>query len=48
MIGKRHEICFGKTGSEGQKKVKDFDTAQIALREANRLVAEKKNKGYQE
>jgi predicted DNA-binding WGR domain protein len=48
VIGKCHEIRFGKTGSEGQKKVKEFDTAQIAFKEANRLVAEKKNKGYQE
>ena len=48
VVGNRHEICFGKNGSEGQKKVKEFDTPQAAFKEAKRLVTEKKKKGYRE
>lgn len=47
-VGNRKEICFGKNGSEGQKKIKEFDSPEVAFKEAKRLATEKKNKGYQE
>lgn len=48
VVGNRQEIRFGKNGSEGQKKIKEFDSPEAAFKEAKRLATEKKNKGYQE
>ncbi|WP_294823356.1 WGR domain-containing protein [uncultured Flavobacterium sp.] len=40
------EISYGKTGTDGQKNVKAFDSAQKAERERDKLIAEKLGKGY--
>ncbi|MGB1295935.1 MAG: WGR domain-containing protein [Flavobacteriales bacterium] len=37
---------YGKIGSEGQSKTKKFDTEEKAKKEAEKLIAQKKKKGY--
>lgn len=39
-------ITFGRIGTTGQSQTKAFDTAEIALEEAEKLVTEKLKKGY--
>jgi predicted DNA-binding WGR domain protein/cell wall assembly regulator SMI1 len=41
-------VRFGKQGTEGQEKTKDFDDAAAAKKEYDKLVAEKVKKGYEE
>jgi len=39
-------VNYGKIGSAGQTQVKDFGTADLATREYDKLVREKRKKGY--
>src|SRR5512143_675617 len=39
-------VNYGKIGSAGQTQVKDFGTADAANREYDKLVREKRKKGY--
>jgi len=39
-------VNYGKIGSAGQTQVKDFGDAASATKEYNKLVAEKRKKGY--
>lgn len=39
-------VNYGKIGSAGQTQVKDFSDAAAATKEYNKLVAEKRKKGY--
>jgi predicted DNA-binding WGR domain protein len=39
-------VNYGKIGSAGQTQVKDFGDAAAATKEYNKLVAEKRKKGY--
>ncbi len=39
-------VNYGKIGSAGQTQVKDFGDASAATKEYNKLVAEKRKKGY--
>lgn len=41
-------IQFGRIGATGQKKISKFKTAALALKEFERLLSEKKKKGYVE
>lgn len=41
-------IHFGRVGSDGQKNLKKFKTRELARKEFERLLAEKKKKGYVE
>ena len=41
-------VSYGRTGSTGQTLVKAFDSAERAVREMEKLVAEKLRKGYVE
>ncbi|MCX6320094.1 MAG: AAA domain-containing protein [Bacteroidetes bacterium] len=40
-------VRFGKIGTRGQVQVKTFDTPEKAEKEKQKLINEKKNKGYQ-
>lgn len=46
--GKTLYVNYGKIGSNGQTQVKDFSDAATAKREFDKLVAEKRKKGYQD
>ena len=48
VSGTGHSVTFGKVGSTGQKKLKEFSTEAAALADAQRLIAEKLRKGYLE
>jgi predicted DNA-binding WGR domain protein len=39
-------VTYGKTGTAGTSQTKDFDSEAKCLKEAEKLVAEKKKKGY--
>ncbi|MBA3397521.1 MAG: WGR domain-containing protein [Deltaproteobacteria bacterium] len=39
---------YGKIGTSGQQTLKDFDSADKATKEYDKLVAEKTKKGYEE
>ncbi len=41
-------IVFGRSGTKGSTVTKSFESPERAQREANKLVAEKKRKGYME
>ncbi|MCL2716249.1 MAG: DUF4132 domain-containing protein [Alphaproteobacteria bacterium] len=44
--GTRLTVCFGRIGTDGQTKVRDFASGDAATSEKNRLVREKTGKGY--
>ncbi|MGX1930712.1 WGR domain-containing protein [Flagellimonas sp. 2504JD4-2] len=44
--GACHVVTYGKIGTNGQSKTKDFESAEAALKEAEKLIASKKKKGY--
>lgn len=47
VSGRTLTVCFGRIGTQGQSKLKEFADAAGALKEMNRLVKEKTGKGYQ-
>ena len=46
--GKTLYVNYGKIGSNGQTQVKDFASPDVATREYEKLVNEKRRKGYQD
>ncbi len=46
--GSSHTVKFGKIGTSGQEKTKDFASAALAQKDADRLIQEKTQKGYEE
>jgi len=46
--GKTLYVNYGKIGSNGQTQVKDFGDAASAKKEFDKLVGEKRRKGYQD
>ena len=46
--GESHTVRYGKIGTDGQTKTKDFDSASAARVDADKLIAEKTKKGYEE
>ncbi|HEY1546937.1 MAG TPA: WGR domain-containing protein [Kofleriaceae bacterium] len=46
--GKTLYVNYGKIGSNGQTQVKDFASPDVATREYDKLVTEKRKKGYQD
>jgi predicted DNA-binding WGR domain protein len=46
--GHEHTVRFGRIGSNGQSQTKSFPSASAAQNDADRLIAEKKRKGYRE
>ena len=41
-------VRFGKLGVQGQTTVKSFDTEAEAIKHAEKMIAEKTKKGYEE
>jgi predicted DNA-binding WGR domain protein len=46
--GSSHTVRYGKIGTDGQEKTKQFDDEDAAQADADRLIAEKTGKGYEE
>ena len=46
--GKTLYVNYGKIGSNGQTQVKDFASPDVATREYEKLVNEKRKKGYED
>lgn len=46
--GTDHTVTYGKLGTDGQTKVKSFESAEEATKAAEKLVKAKTKKGYQE
>jgi Leucine-rich repeat (LRR) protein/predicted DNA-binding WGR domain protein len=44
--GNSFTVTYGKTGTAGSSQIKSFDSDEKCLKEAEKLVAEKKKKGY--
>lgn len=45
--GVDHTVHYGRIGTAGQKKTKTFPSAAAAQRDAERLIGEKRKKGYE-
>jgi predicted DNA-binding WGR domain protein len=48
LAGNAYTVRFGRIGTDGQSKTKQFGDAKAAARDAERLIAEKVGKGYME
>jgi predicted DNA-binding WGR domain protein len=48
LHGSSHTVRFGKVGTAGTEKTKDFDDAAAARKDHDKLVKEKTGKGYEE
>ena len=46
LDGVSHTVNYGRAGTDGQTKTKSFDTAAAAKAAAEKLIAQKRNKGY--
>ena len=46
--GAAHTVHFGRVGTNGQRKTKEFDDAAAAAASAAKLIASKVKKGYAE
>ncbi len=46
ITGNTHTVRYGKIGSEGQSKTKEFASEEEAEKDAEKLVSSKKKKGY--
>ena len=44
--GKEHTVTYGKVGTDGQSKTKEFASNEQAIKDAEKLAASKKKKGY--
>ncbi|MFN8356603.1 MAG: DUF6493 family protein [Spirosomataceae bacterium] len=47
-LGNSFTVTFGRIGTTGQSQTKAFDTIEKCEKEAEKLVAEKRKKGYEE
>jgi len=45
--GNTHTVHYGRVGTDGQTKTKEFADETTALKDANKLIASKVKKGYQ-
>ena len=45
--GNTHTVTFGRSGTDGQSKTKRFGSPADATKDAEKLIAEKRKKGYQ-
>jgi len=45
--GGGYRVTYGKVGTEGQSKTKEFDSAEEAYKASDKLVASKLKKGYE-
>ena len=48
LDGSSHTVRYGRIGTDGQEKTKDFDDEDAAKQDHDKLIAEKTKKGYAE
>ncbi len=48
VSGSNHTVRWGKIGSSGTTKTKEFDSHDLALKDAKKTITEKSKKGYKE
>lgn len=48
LDGATHTVHYGRVGTQGQQKTKEFDSDTKALADSNKLIAQKTKKGYVE
>ncbi|MBW2737144.1 MAG: WGR domain-containing protein [Deltaproteobacteria bacterium] len=48
LSGTSHSVTYGRIGASGQSKTKDFHSVDDARSSAEKLIAQKKKKGYEE
>lgn len=48
LNGTSHTVRYGRVGTDGQSKTKDFDTEQKAAASCEKLIKQKTGKGYRE
>ena len=48
ITGDSHTVHFGKVGTAGQTRTKEFDSDEDALKSYDKLIAQKLKKGYTE
>ncbi|MCI5058715.1 MAG: STM4015 family protein [Flavobacteriales bacterium] len=48
VSGNSHTVTYGRVGTDGTSKTKEFGSPEDAVKDANKLVKAKKRKGYQE
>jgi predicted DNA-binding WGR domain protein len=48
VSGKKYTVNYGKTGTDGQTSVKEFDSPDECKKAAEKIIAEKTKKGYTE
>jgi predicted DNA-binding WGR domain protein len=46
--GNKHTVTYGRVGTDGTSKTKEFASPELALKDANKLIKAKKRKGYEE
>ena len=46
--GNKHTVTYGRIGTDGVTKTKEFADAAAAIKDATRLIVAKKKKGYLE
>jgi predicted DNA-binding WGR domain protein len=46
LDGKSHTVCFGRIGTDGQTQTKSFGSEEDAKKSCDKLIAEKRKKGY--
>lgn len=44
--GHSYTVCFGRVGTDGQTQTKEFDSDDAAKKSCEKLIAEKRKKGY--
>ncbi len=48
LSGLTHTVCYGRVGTSGQSKTKEFESNDKAFASYEKLISEKLKKGYQE
>ena len=46
--GNSFTVTYGRSGTTGQSQIKTFETGEICLKEAEKVLLEKRRKGYEE
>lgn len=46
LDGKTHTVCYGRVGTDGQTQTKEFDSDEAAKKSCDKLITEKRKKGY--
>ena len=46
--GVNHTVTYGRNGTAGVSQTKSFDSDELCLKSATKLIAEKEKKGYSE